>query len=583
MKVLGILAFFLLYAHAIVILDNSTYTAPAAFNLSSSSSTPAPSPAILPIAPRKRSSTPHLLKRFLPEPLPDPSYDSNGRGTVRILVPREKYESPNAASQLRTQQAWGQASGLDIHWVPMASGSTYKDYLTVVLRLCNTSINGFTMTSATPTEYDPIDLIWIDGASGGILSDCMIDLWSWDASLGGGHDPLYLLGGIVPAMGNRTKKLVSLPAEADFGMIYYNMDILNRYGFDNPPNDITELETQMTTIIQAEHALENYGLSGITSEYTPTEGLTVNVVEWLGVSNTSLLSLSNNVTVATTAFAQILVRVASWVSSSLIDPRDLQSSSDAASVDRFVSGKAIFLRSWTTSVIKQLRATASFSWGFMPIIPLENGGGINPSVIGGWWLGVPKSAKNPAGALRVIKYMTSLGYQRMNVINAGPTGNWAIPSYPALMNDASVVNVIGPNVASYFLKANKTIRPSLVTGSLYTNFSSQVSATTSKILSGESWVVDALGGLDRSLRVLLDQSLLNSPNMSDIDSTISTPTTNRGHSPAWLKTQLAGLLLVISVVIVGAAMHRRKVAYQIQQNNSGFVELKASKLSNTYP
>ena len=62
--------------------------------------------------------------------------------------------------------------------------------------------------------------------------------------------------------------IVSLPAEADFGMIYYNMDILNRYGFDAPPKDIAELETQMTTIIQAEHALENYGLSGITSEYT---------------------------------------------------------------------------------------------------------------------------------------------------------------------------------------------------------------------------------------------------------------------------------------------------------------------------
>ena len=70
----------------------------------------------------------------------------------------------------------------------------------------------------------------------------------------------------------------------------------------------------------------------------------------------------------------------------------------------------------------------------MPLIPLENGGGLNPSVIDGWWLGVLRTAANPAGALRVVKYMTSSGYQRMNVINAGSSGNWVIPTYPALMN-----------------------------------------------------------------------------------------------------------------------------------------------------
>ncbi|TPX31793.1 hypothetical protein SmJEL517_g04984 [Synchytrium microbalum] len=574
-----------------------------------------------PSLPQVNSSTPHCLGcdastakalygRDLErrsghiEPTPDTSYDVNGRGTVRVLVPRDRYEAPNSATLLRTQQAWAQASGLSIQWVPMASGTTYQDYLTVVLEMCNQTVASFTRSSSVQTsDYAPIDLVWIDAASGGILSDCLIDMWGWDSTLGGGHNSVILNGGVVPAVNNRTKRLVSLPAEADFGLMYYNLDILNRYGFSEPPKDLAEFETQLTTIIQAEHSLENYGLCGITSEYSATEGLTVNAIEWIRLGGGSILSSSlNNVTVATTASAQILVRVASWVTSNLIDPRDLSSTSDADAVNRFLDGKAVFLRSWT-GVIRSLRASSSFNWGVMPMIPLENSGGVNPSVVGGWWLGVSRAAANPAAAIRVVKYLTSLGYQRMNTINGG--ANWMIPTYPSLMNgkicgrwtfvsmidpqflsspnitstipsDVSVVNTIGSDVANLVQNVNITLRPALATSNLYAALSYQVSTTVNSVLLGQIWVVDALGTLDTSLRVLLGQSLLNAPNITNIDSSLNNgTTTGRGHaSPSWLKTQLGGLLLVVALTCAGAALYKRKMMLQRKRKSDGFTELK---------
>ena len=129
-------------------------------------------------------------------------------------------------------------------------------------------------------------------------------------------------------------------------------------------------------------------------------------------------------------------------------------------------------------------------------------------------------------------------------------------------------------MSNYVLNVNKTIRPSLSIGNLYVNFSSQVSSTTSKILSSQVWVVDALESLDISLRILLDQSLLNAPNISNMDSSITTSAPSLDHQPAWLKTQLGGLLFVICIAVAGAALYKRKMLYAAKRQNAGFQELK---------
>jgi trehalose/maltose transport system substrate-binding protein len=68
-------------------------------------------------------------------------------------------------------------------------------------------------------------------------------------------------------------KLVGMPWFGDFGMLYYRSDLLQKYGFSNPPETWDELEEMARTIAEGERGA-NPNFVGFVFQGNAYEGLT---------------------------------------------------------------------------------------------------------------------------------------------------------------------------------------------------------------------------------------------------------------------------------------------------------------------
>jgi ABC-type glycerol-3-phosphate transport system substrate-binding protein len=157
----------------------------------------------------------------------------------------------------------------------------------------------------------------------------------------------------------------------------------------------------------------------------------VQVTEWLnGYKQSKIIDpVSGNVTAKTLNNAEVLQKIASWADSNIINPADFSldnyvnpltspptTLSDDPVIQKFVEAKAIFIRHWASSVPDLSHMNIPFEWGVMPVIGMEPYA--NVGALGGWNVGVYRYAANPAGALKVVKWLTSPGVQRSFAIDS---------------------------------------------------------------------------------------------------------------------------------------------------------------------
>ncbi|KAJ3099510.1 hypothetical protein HDU97_002999 [Phlyctochytrium planicorne] len=116
-----------------------------------------------------------------------------------------------------------------------------------------------TMITLNSTEYD---IFQVDTATPGQYADYFLDLGPYiPDSLRNLHSPT------IYGDGNVQGKQVAVPLFADYGVLYFRSDLLEKYGFNAPPTSLDEMEMMMETIVPGEQA-QNPSFVGYIGQFS---------------------------------------------------------------------------------------------------------------------------------------------------------------------------------------------------------------------------------------------------------------------------------------------------------------------------
>ena len=296
-----------------------------------------------------------------------------------------------------------------------ASSTAYHDLLTQKLKNQDTSMDMFLMDVIWPAEF----------AEAG-----------WALALDEQFPPreqANFLAGPIQA-GTYQGHIYGVPSRIDSGMLYYRVDLLDKYGF-SPPRTWEELVVQAHTIVEGEKE-SIPGLRGYSGQFKQYEGLVCDMLEFVKSHNGTLISedgrrstLSSPQTVQAVTFVreQIIQQLASPAVLTYQEPESLA---------LFVQGKAVFHRNWPYAWGMANNLRYSKIVGKVGVSPLPHfSQGKSVSALGGWLYGISAYSQHPREAWMFIEFMTSQEIQKFFAIHAS-----LAPSRISLYSDSAILN-----------------------------------------------------------------------------------------------------------------------------------------------
>jgi trehalose/maltose transport system substrate-binding protein len=294
-------------------------------------------------------------------------------------------------------------------------------------------------------------------------------------------------------------KLVAVDWFDDFGVLYYRSDLLQKYGYSQPPQTWADLE-EMARTIQAGERPTNPNFWGWIWQGAAYEGLTTDALEWLASQGGgTIISANGEVTINNAAAVQALNRARGWItpSNSAISPPEVTFYTEEDAREMFQQGNAVFMRNWpyVDALLKDSPLAGKFG-----VAPLPHGPD-QPSVstVGGGQLGVSQSSQHPEAAIEFVRYLTSPEVQKWRA----EVGSY-IPADKALWNDPEVSRAL-PFLANFNVNSNRiqlVTRPSTVAGANYPQVSASFFLAVSRILFGAD-AAEVLPQLEQDLKRLL--------------------------------------------------------------------------------
>lgn len=333
-----------------------------------------------------------------------------------------------------------------------------------------------------------IDVIWP-----GILADNAEDLSQAFPNAKSDFFPAIVANNTVKG------KLVGIPWFTDAGLLYYRKDLLQKYGFNNPPATWAELETQAKKIQDGERA-NNKDFWGFVWQGKAYEGLTCNALEWqvangggFIVEPDGTVSVNNPQTIAA------LNRAKGWIGN--ISPAGVTTYQEEESRNIWQAGNAAFMRNWPYAFsLGQKEGSAIKDKFDVTVLPKGDGPNArNADTLGGWQLMLNKNSKNKDAAIEFVKFLTSAEAQKYNSV-----GRSLLPTRPNLYDDPTLLQ------ANPYYKSLKPVfsggavaRPSSVTADLYNDVSTAYFTAVNQVLTGQKDAQGAMADLETKLKDIL--------------------------------------------------------------------------------
>ena len=273
-------------------------------------------------------------------------------------------------------------------------------------------------------------------------------------------------------------KLVGIPMWTGAGLLFSRTDLLEKYGYDGPPESWDELEEMAQTITEGEIG-DTPEFTGYTWQGNAYEGLTCNALEWQ-VSHGAgpIVESDGTVVVSTDEAIAAFERAAGWVGG--ISPEAVTGylEEDARAV--WQGGASAFMRNWAYayalgqedgSVIKD-----KFVVGQLP----TGDGSTHADTLGGWQMFVSQYSENQEIAAEFARYMTSRPIQKSRAIEVAN-----LPTIGELYEDPDVLAAQPYYEEMYDVFAGGAVpRPSTVSADLYNEVSIAYFTAVNQILTG---------------------------------------------------------------------------------------------------
>ena len=282
-------------------------------------------------------------------------------------------------------------------------------------------------------------------------------------------------------------KLVSIPLYTDAGILYYRTDLLEKYGYKEPPKTWEELAAMAKKIQDGERAAGKPDFQGFVFEGKASESVNCNALEWIySYGGGSVIEPNKKVTINNPNAIKALDTAHSWVGT--ISPEGVSTYGEEEARNVWQAGNAAFMRNWPYAYGLGADPKSPVSGKFdVTVLPKGGDNGKNAACLGGWQLMISAYSKVPDAAADLVRYLSSAAIQKKIAMAFS-----VLPTRSALYSDPDVLtkNPFFKIMLDVF--NNAVARPSTVTGADYNQLSTAFFQNVNEVLTGAESGKDAV-------------------------------------------------------------------------------------------
>src|SRR5262245_17163945 len=362
---------------------------------------------------------------------------------------------PMAAEDL---QAFTQATGIRVKAIPRPDGSLNQLALWKEL---------LRKGSAGPDVFG-IDVIW-----SGVLSQHLLDLKPYFPADLSSQSPEILASYSVG------DKVLAIPHHAYIGVLLYRTDLLERYGYREPPRTWTELEAMASRIQAGERARGQRDFWGFVWQGGDTEDITCAGLEWqISEGGGHIIEDDRTISVNNPQAVATWKRARSWIGS--ISPPSVVSYAKWDAENAWSSGKTAFSRGWAsdhslaTGLTPPPAGTTRYGVTSVP------GGRVGrASTLGGNGLAVARASTHAREAIELIRFLRQRDAERARESAQSPA-----PERLELQELPAVLTPFFRVADSAHPAATVVARPSVVAGPHYEDVTRSYIRHVRSVLTG---------------------------------------------------------------------------------------------------
>ena len=293
-------------------------------------------------------------------------------------------------------------------------------------------------------------------------------------------------------------KLVSIPWFTDAGLLYYRTDLLEKYGYKEPPKTWEELTEMAKKIQDGERKAGKADFQGFVFQGKASESVTCNAIEWVySYGGGTIVEPDKKVTINNPNAIKALDTAKSWVGT--ISPLGVTTYGEEEARNIWQAGNAAFMRNWPYAYSLGQDPKSPISGKFdVTVLPKGGADGKNAACLGGWQLMVSAYSKAPDAAADLVHYLTTAELQKKHAVDIS-----LLPTLPALYSDPDVLakNPFFKNLLPVL--QNAVARPSTVTGADYNQLSTSFFQNVNKVLTGGATAKDAVVAVEKVAKRIL--------------------------------------------------------------------------------